>query len=190
MHGSRSCRGGHEGRPEGHLMASSVQHQSQRPSSQSDREPRHAASVRAPQRVAPAWAALRLRACSVWRVLGSARRQGDQVVRHPGRRRDRQADHNARGPPGVWARERGATSSTPELHPLQQAWIDLQVPHCGYCQSGMLIQAADLLAATKRPAATQIRAAMNGHLCRCGTYPRIVKAIQKAATVMAEGASR
>jgi aerobic-type carbon monoxide dehydrogenase small subunit (CoxS/CutS family) len=53
----------------------------------------------------------------------------------------------------------------------------------------MMIQGADLLAATKRPTATQIRTAMNGHLCRCGTYPRIVKAIQAAATVMAKGGS-
>ena len=93
------------------------------------------------------------------------------------------------GLPALRARERGATSMTPELHPLQQAWIELQVPHCGYCQSGMMIQGADLLAATKRPTATQIRTAMNGHLCRCGTYPRIVKAIQAAATVMAKGGS-
>jgi len=73
------------------------------------------------------------------------------------------------------------------LHPLQQAWIDVQVPHCGYCQNGMMIQAADLLATTKRPTEAQIRTAMNGHLCRCGTYPRILTAIQKAAAVMAKG---
>src|SRR5690242_20695969 len=87
------------------------------------------------------------------------------------------------GLPALWAQERGATGAEPELHPLQEAWIEEQVPHCGYCQSGMLIQGADLLATTKRPTATQIRTAMNGHLCRCGTYPRIVKAIQAAATV-------
>ncbi len=73
------------------------------------------------------------------------------------------------------------------MHPLQQAWIDVQVPHCGYCQNGMMIQAADLLATTKRPTEAQIRTAMNGHLCRCGTYPRILTAIQKAAAVMAKG---
>ena len=60
-------------------------------------------------------------------------------------------------------------------------------PHCGYCQNGMMIQAADLLATTKRPTEAQIRTAMNGHLCRCGTYPRILTAIQKAAAVMAKG---
>jgi aerobic-type carbon monoxide dehydrogenase small subunit (CoxS/CutS family) len=52
----------------------------------------------------------------------------------------------------------------------------------------MMIQAADLLATTKRPTETQIRTAMNGHLCRCGTYPRILTAVQKAAAVMAKGA--
>ena len=72
-------------------------------------------------------------------------------------------------------------------HPLQRAWIAEQVPQCGYCQNGMMIQAADLLATTKRPTEAQIRTAMNGHLCRCGTYPRILTAIQKAAAVMAKG---
>jgi aerobic-type carbon monoxide dehydrogenase small subunit (CoxS/CutS family) len=78
-------------------------------------------------------------------------------------------------------------AAAPALHPLQQAWIDVQVPHCGYCQNGMMIQAADLLATTKNPSEDQIRTAMNGHLCRCGTYPRILTAIQKAAAVMAKG---
>jgi aerobic-type carbon monoxide dehydrogenase small subunit (CoxS/CutS family) len=98
------------------------------------------------------------------------------------------------GLPAVWSKSRGTTSAsttgaaTPAaLHPLQQAWIDVQVPHCGYCQNGMMIQAADLLATTKRPTEAQIRTAMNGHLCRCGTYPRILTAIQKAAAVMAKG---
>ena len=63
----------------------------------------------------------------------------------------------------------------------------MQVPHCGYCQNGMMSQAADLLATTKKPTEAQIRTAMNGHLCRCGTYPRILTAIQKAAAVMAKG---
>jgi aerobic-type carbon monoxide dehydrogenase small subunit (CoxS/CutS family) len=90
------------------------------------------------------------------------------------------------GLPGLWASERGVTRTTPELHPLQQAWIDLQVPQCGYCQNGMLIQAADLLATTKKPTTTQVRTAMNGHLCRCGTYPRIVKGVLAAAKAMTE----
>jgi aerobic-type carbon monoxide dehydrogenase small subunit (CoxS/CutS family) len=92
------------------------------------------------------------------------------------------------GMPAAWSRARGITATAPRaLHPLQQAWIDVQVPHCGYCQNGMMIQAADLLATTKRPTENQIRTAMNGHLCRCGTYPRILTAIQKAAAVMAKG---
>ena len=90
------------------------------------------------------------------------------------------------GLPAVWAAQRGATAAAPALHPLQQAWIDVQVPHCGYCQNGMMIQAADLLATTKNPSEDQIRTAMNGHLCRCGTYPRILTAIQQAAKVMAK----
>ena len=58
--------------------------------------------------------------------------------------------------------------------------------HRRYCQNGMMIQAADLLATTKNPSEDQIRTAMNGHLCRCGTYPRILTAIQQAAKVMAK----
>jgi aerobic-type carbon monoxide dehydrogenase small subunit (CoxS/CutS family) len=92
------------------------------------------------------------------------------------------------GLPALWARERGLTGATPELHPLQQAWINEQVPQCGYCQNGMLIQAADLLGTTKNPSEDQIRTAMNGHLCRCGTYAAIIRAIKAAAVVMAEGA--
>ena len=91
------------------------------------------------------------------------------------------------GLPALCAAQRGTTAAAPALHPLQQAWIDVQVPHCGYCQNGMMIQAADLLATTKNPTEDQIRTAMNGHLCRCGTYPRILTAIQKAAAVMAKG---
>src|SRR6516162_9165494 len=87
----------------------------------------------------------------------------------------------------LWGKERGTSAATPPLHPLQQAWIDVQVPHCGYCQNGMMIQAADLLSTTKNPSEDQIRTAMNGHLCRCGTYPRILIAIQKAAAVIAKG---
>ncbi len=91
------------------------------------------------------------------------------------------------GLPALWAKERGLTGSAPVLHPLQQAWIDVQVPHCGYCQNGMMIQAADLLSTTKNPTDEEIRTAMNGHLCRCGTYPRILTAIKQAAAVMAKG---
>src|ERR1700680_3156990 len=91
------------------------------------------------------------------------------------------------GLPALWAVGRGTAAAAPALHPLQTAWIDVQVPHCGYCQNGMMIQAADLLATTKNPSEDQIRTAMKGHLCPCGTYPRILTAIQKAASVMAKG---
>lgn len=76
------------------------------------------------------------------------------------------------------------------LHPLQQAWIDKQVPQCGYCQSGMMIQATDLLSKNLNPTTADIQKAMNGHLCRCGTYFRIVQGIKEAARVMRQqGAS-
>jgi isoquinoline 1-oxidoreductase alpha subunit len=66
-------------------------------------------------------------------------------------------------------------------HPLQRAWIAEQVPQCGYCQSGQIMQAADLLARIKTPTREQIIAHMDGNICRCGTYPRIVRAIERAA---------
>ena len=66
-------------------------------------------------------------------------------------------------------------------HPLQKAWIAEQVPQCGYCQSGQIMQAAALLAKNQQPTRDQIVNHMNGHICRCGTYPRIVRAIQRAA---------
>ena len=85
----------------------------------------------------------------------------------------------------AWYAERKGLAQTPALHPLQQAFIDEQAPHCGYCYNGMLIKGAELLAQTPRPTEAQIRAHMNGHLCRCGTYPRIMKAIQLASTTIA-----
>ena len=66
-------------------------------------------------------------------------------------------------------------------HPLQKAWIAEQVPQCGYCQSGQIMQAAALLEKNRNPSREEIVAHMNGNICRCGTYPRIVKAIQRAA---------
>lgn len=78
---------------------------------------------------------------------------------------------------------------TPEnLSLLQQAWADHQVAQCGYCQSGQIMQAADLLARTPEPTDDEIDEAMQGNLCRCGTYPRIRAAIHDAAARMkAEG---
>ena len=66
-------------------------------------------------------------------------------------------------------------------HPLQQAWVVLQVPQCGYCQSGQIMQAAALLAVNKSPSRDDIVQHMDGNICRCGTYPRIVRAIEQAA---------
>jgi len=66
-------------------------------------------------------------------------------------------------------------------HPIQQAWIQEQVPQCGYCQSGQIMQAVALLEKNPNPSRTEIVQHMNGNLCRCGTYTRIVKAIQTAA---------
>ncbi len=66
-------------------------------------------------------------------------------------------------------------------HPLQQAWVALQVPQCGYCQSGQIMQAAALLAVNKTPTRDDIVQHMDGNICRCGTYPRIVRAIEQAA---------
>ena len=66
-------------------------------------------------------------------------------------------------------------------HPLQKAWVAEQVPQCGYCQSGQIMQAASLLAKNSKPTRDEIVAHMNGNICRCGTYPRIVRAIQRAS---------
>ncbi len=66
-------------------------------------------------------------------------------------------------------------------HPLQKAWVAEQVPQCGYCQSGQIMKAAELLAATPKPSRAQIVAHMDGNICRCGTYHRIIAAIERAA---------
>jgi isoquinoline 1-oxidoreductase alpha subunit len=70
------------------------------------------------------------------------------------------------------------------LSVLQQAWVAEQVAQCGYCQSGQILQAASLLADTPDPSDDEIDAAMQGNLCRCGTYPRIRAAIHRAAKMM------
>jgi len=66
-------------------------------------------------------------------------------------------------------------------HPLQKAWIAEQVPQCGYCQSGQIMKAAELLAENPKPSRDDIVAHMDGNICRCGTYTRIVAAIQRAS---------
>ncbi len=74
-----------------------------------------------------------------------------------------------------------ALSETPKGKALQQAWLDLEVVQCGYCQSGQLMSAAALLAETPKPTDADIDAAMTGNVCRCGTYQRIRAAIHQAA---------
>ena len=69
----------------------------------------------------------------------------------------------------------------PHDHPVKQAWISEQVPQCGYCQPGQIMEAVALLSKHPHPSQDQIVQAMDGVLCRCGTYPRILKAIKKAA---------
>ncbi len=75
-----------------------------------------------------------------------------------------------------------ATGET--LHPVQQAWIDLSVPQCGYCQAGQIMTAVAFIANNPDPGAEEIGNAMNGNLCRCGTYPRIRLAVAAAAEKM------
>ena len=80
---------------------------------------------------------------------------------------------------GIGSGERG-------LHAVQQAWIDEQVPQCGYCQSGQIMSAIALLVANPAPTDADIDQAMSGNICRCGTYPRIRRGIKRAAAMMAQ----
>jgi aerobic-type carbon monoxide dehydrogenase small subunit (CoxS/CutS family) len=89
----------------------------------------------------------------------------------------------------VWAQKKGLRDSDAVLHPVQQAWIDEQVPQCGYCQSGMIITAVELLDKNPNPTVVQIKDAFTNkppspHLCRCGTYAAIIEAVQLAAKTM------
>ncbi|MGB9431136.1 MAG: (2Fe-2S)-binding protein [Candidatus Acidiferrum sp.] len=95
------------------------------------------------------------------------------------------------GLPVLWAAEKhlSATEAAKTLHPVQQAWIDEQVPQCGYCQSGMMMVAVQLLAKNPNPTVAQIKDAFTNtppspHLCRCGTYAAIIDAVQRAAKAM------
>ena len=88
------------------------------------------------------------------------------------------------GLPALYAEQKGLAQA-PAVHPLQQAYVDVQAMHCGYCYNGMTIKAAELLSQNPKPTEAQIRTHMNGHICRCGTYPRIMKSIQLASTKMA-----
>ncbi len=84
----------------------------------------------------------------------------------------------------MWYAMTRRLSRTPAMHPVQQAMLDEQSPQCGYCYNGMIVKAAELLSKNPRPDDGQIRSAMNGHLCRCGTYPTILKAIRRASELM------
>ncbi len=80
--------------------------------------------------------------------------------------------------------------SSDRSHAVQKAWLEIDVPQCGYCQSGQIMSAAALLKATPKPSDADIDAAMSGNICRCGTYPRIRKAIHRAAELLAAGAAK
>ena len=84
----------------------------------------------------------------------------------------------------AWYAAQKKLATAPELHPLQEAIIEEQAVQCGYCFNGMIIKASELLSKIPQPTETQIRSAMNGHLCRCGTYPRVLKAIPRASVAM------
>ena len=95
------------------------------------------------------------------------------------------------GLPAIWNAQHNSTTTGADnrLHPVQQAWIDEQVPQCGYCQSGMMIAAVELLAKNPNPTVAQIKDAFTNkppspHLCRCGTYSAIIDAVQRAAKAM------
>ncbi len=97
------------------------------------------------------------------------------------------------GLPALWAAAHGDAVKPGTLHPVQQAWIDEQVPQCGYCQSGMMIAAVNLLKTNPDPTVEQIKDSFTNtppspHLCRCGTYAAIIDAVQRAAKVMAASA--
>ncbi|HTX74774.1 MAG TPA: (2Fe-2S)-binding protein [Terracidiphilus sp.] len=98
------------------------------------------------------------------------------------------------GLPARWAQQKGlsAEQAKSTLHPVQQAWIAQQTPQCGFCQNGMMIKATELLESTPNPNLEQIKAAfttsgVSPNLCRCGTYPAIIEAVQQAAVIMAKG---
>lgn len=81
----------------------------------------------------------------------------------------------------AWHARRQGLRQVPDLHPVQQALVDEQAPQCGYCMNGVVMKAAELLAATPDPTDEQIRTALDGHLCRCGAYPSILRAVKRAA---------
>jgi isoquinoline 1-oxidoreductase subunit alpha len=77
-------------------------------------------------------------------------------------------------------------ASEKEVHPVQQAWMDENVPQCGYCQTGQIMSAVALLEKNPIPSDSDIETAMSGNICRCGTYERIRKAIKRASNTSAK----
>ena len=86
----------------------------------------------------------------------------------------------------AWYATQRKLANAPTLHPLQQALLDEQAFQCGYCANGIIVKGVELLAQNPAPTDAEIRTAMNGHLCRCGTYPRILAAIKRAARTIQE----
>ena len=98
------------------------------------------------------------------------------------------------GLPARWAKLKGFSTEEAQktLHPVQQAWIEEQTPLCGFCQSGMMMVATELLERNANPTVTQIKEAFttsgpSAHLCRCGSYAAIIDAVKHAAAIMAKG---
>lgn len=101
------------------------------------------------------------------------------------------------GLPERWAKQKNLSPAEAEktLHPVQQAWIEEQTPLCGFCQSGMMIKATELLEKTPKPTDAEIKAAFttsgaSAHLCRCGSYFAIVEAVRYASGLMTNGGSK
>lgn len=97
------------------------------------------------------------------------------------------------GLPARWAKQNGGASSgrAAALHPVQEAWIEQQVPQCGYCQSGMMIKATELLEHNATPSDAEIKAAFtssgpSAHLCRCGSYAAILEGVRRASELIAK----
>jgi isoquinoline 1-oxidoreductase alpha subunit len=107
---------------------------------------------------------------------------------------DNQEITTLEGLPARWAKQKGlpAEEAQKTLHPVQQAWIEEQTPLCGFCQSGMMMVATELLERNANPTVAQIKEAFttsgpSPHLCRCGSYAAIIDAVRHAAAIMAEG---
>ncbi|WP_312164012.1 2Fe-2S iron-sulfur cluster-binding protein [Phenylobacterium sp.] len=93
------------------------------------------------------------------------------------------------GLPARWRRQQSPAAQDADLHPVQQAWIEEQTPLCGFCQSGMMIKAVELLEKTRDPTTAEIKAAFttsgpSPHLCRCGSYTAIIEAVRRAGAIM------